>query len=721
MKPSFRFFLFASCLFALADAAHSQWIQTNGPMDIRINCFAVSPTNGTSNPNIFAGTNSGIYLSTNDGTNWTAMNNGLNYQVINSLLISGANIYAGTYGGVFLSTNNGSTWSNIGLTNEAVSSLAINDTNIFVGTWSGGIFLSTNNGASWQADTTGLNDYWINALAVSGTNIFAGSSSGVFLSTNNGVNWTAVNNGLTYNVGSSTYTCSSTCLAVNDTNIFAGTTNGLYLSTNNGTSWNAVNTGLNDNNKYVQSFVVSENKIFACTANFYFIILGQISYWQDGGVYLSTNNGLSWSKQMSNSIRTLAVSGNDILAGGTDGGVFLSKDDGSNWSVINNGFPQANVTALAISGTNIFAGTYTNGINLSTNNGTSWAAITDYYPSFYPTGFSVTAMATLDSSVFVSVYQTSNSVNHAGAHSTNNGARWIGEDPYVQSYASSDTGLYGVLSWGGGGLFHRNNYDSTWMRVPAAQNIMLRNCIAASGSNLLLGSDGVYLSTDYGASWSLIGLSDQYVSSIAISGTRIYAATNTDNTTPLTYSVYMSPDMGESWQIDTTGLTQNTINAFAVVGTNVFAGGTGVYLSAVDGKSWTNTGLQNMSVNSLTESKTNLYAGTTSGVWTIPLSELITDVKAKQNNFPTDYSLYQNYPNPFNPSTNISFNLPSKSFVKLKIFDLLGREVATIVSEEMSAGNHTRQWNAANMSSGVYFCRLEAGSFSQTKKLVLLR
>ena len=85
------------------------------------------------------------------------------------------------------------------------------------------------------------------------------------------------------------------------------------------------------------------------------------------------------------------------------------------------------------------------------------------------------------------------------------------------------------------------------------------------------------------------------------------------------------------------------------------------------------------------------------------------------------FNLSQNYPNPFNPSTSISFILPSRSFVSLKVFDLIGREVAIIVSEEMSAGSYSRQWNAANMSSGIYFYRLQAGSFTETKKLILLK
>jgi len=107
----------------------------------------------------------------------------------------------------------------------------------------------------------------------------------------------------------------------------------------------------------------------------------------------------------------------------------------------------------------------------------------------------------------------------------------------------------------------------------------------------------------------------------------------------------------------------------------------------------------------------------------------ITGVPVDNRNIPNNYSLSQNYPNPFNPSTTISFSLPSKSFVSLKVFDMIGREIATLASGELSAGTYTRQWNASNMSSGIYFYRLVAndihsgqhGKVIETKKLVLIR
>ena len=88
---------------------------------------------------------------------------------------------------------------------------------------------------------------------------------------------------------------------------------------------------------------------------------------------------------------------------------------------------------------------------------------------------------------------------------------------------------------------------------------------------------------------------------------------------------------------------------------------------------------------------------------------------------PKVFALNQNYPNPFNPSTTISFSLPRSGFTILKIFDLLGRDVETIVSEELAAGTYTRQWNASKISSGIYFYRLQSGSFITTKKLLLLK
>jgi hypothetical protein len=91
------------------------------------------------------------------------------------------------------------------------------------------------------------------------------------------------------------------------------------------------------------------------------------------------------------------------------------------------------------------------------------------------------------------------------------------------------------------------------------------------------------------------------------------------------------------------------------------------------------------------------------------------------------FELDQNYPNPFNPTTHFRFTVPeadaslAQRFVTLKVFDVLGKEVATLVNGEMNPGRYTLQWDAGNLPSGVYFYRLQAGHFAETKKLVLMK
>ena len=182
---------------------------------------------------------------------------------------------------------------------------------------------------------------------------------------------------------------------------------------------------------------------------------------------------------------------------------------------------------------------------------------------------------------------------------------------------------------------------------------------------------------------------------------------------------------GSSWTAIDSGLTNTNINALAVNGTSLFAGTNGgVYLSTNNGTSWTqvNANLTDTSVSSLAIMGTNLIAGTRgSGVWMRPLSEMITAVKSVKNQVPIQFRLDQNYPNPFNPITTINYSIPKTGQITLKVYDVLGKEIATLVNEEESSGNYHIQFNANRLASGVYFYRLHSGNFVMTKKLLLMK
>ncbi len=112
------------------------------------------------------------------------------------------------------------------------------------------------------------------------------------------------------------------------------------------------------------------------------------------------------------------------------------------------------------------------------------------------------------------------------------------------------------------------------------------------------------------------------------------------------------------------------------------------------------------------------------GDWADPIaaSELITGVKSDQKlNTSCDSQLFQNHPNPFNPITNVKYTVPKASYISIKIYNVLGKEVAVLVNEFKPVGNYEIEFNGKNLSSGIYFYKLQAGSYLETKKMVLLR
>ena len=331
------------------------------------------------------------------------------------------------------------------------------------------------------------------------------------------------------------------------------------------------------------------------------------------------------------------------------------------------------VSALAIDGSNLFAGT-PNGIFLSTNNGTGW---TDLNVLFGDTR----AFAISGANLFAGTY--------------------------------------------GGGVYRSTNNGTNWTQVNNGLTNYVVIAFVVSGTNIFAGtySSGVFLSTNSGSSWTEAnsGLMGNHIPSLTVYYTYLFAGSND--------GVFLSTNNGTSWI--PAGLQDTLVSALTFYGTNLFAGTSdilgnsgGVFLSNNNGINWTdvNSGLPNTGILALTISGTNLFAGTVnSGVWRRPLSEMITEVENERNEIPTQFSLTQNYPNPFNPSTKIRYSVPQSSNVKIKVFDILGNEIETLVNEEKLVGTYEITWSAQSLPSGVYFYKMQADGFVEAKKIILLR
>ena len=202
------------------------------------------------------------------------------------------------------------------------------------------------------------------------------------------------------------------------------------------------------------------------------------------------------------------------------------------------------------------------------------------------------------------------------------------------------------------------------------------------------------------------------------------------NLTSSTASILRSTEDSVSFSPVNNGLPSSQYSGQYILGTDsagyIFAvnDSSGIFHSTDNGNNWTpvNSGLSNIHTYSIAVSPTGyMFVGAGDGLVYRSSHSTITAVTRAEITLPQTFLLNQNYPNPFNPSTTISFSLPRQEFATLKIFDLMGREITTLISKNLAAGNYSLKWDAVNQPSGVYFYRLQAGQYSETRKLLLLK
>jgi photosystem II stability/assembly factor-like uncharacterized protein len=658
---------------------------------------------------------------------------------------SQGDIYAGAYpfwidySGLYRSTDNGDSWQKIETQVDDFEVYALyitKDDHIWVGTnYQGRIYLSTDNGKTWDNKASGYNtgECWTFGESKDGV-MFAGDAHGLQLyrSTDYGENWEF-----------SAY-LEPLAFATDSNNIvYAGTETGLYKTTDNGLTW--------IQNSILANIIVSS--ILIDTSNNIYCGTGYYNY--GDGVYYSSNGGEDWTHLGLDGMEVLSLardSEGNLFAGTNSDGLYFTSDMGQNWILYERGLYKKQIFRLKINQQNdIFIGSEDEGVFRSKNGGLSFEQVGLPISNLKDIVFSGDSLIFASTPSGVQKFdRESKKWNNIGLHHVES----VGISPSNILYASTyDDGFYLSTDFGGRwsitnltidtlfsaytiavlpdetilvatelNLRRSTDLGETWLPLPVNTSYDSRGiCINTNLDIWAVGWGGqdyiVYKSTDGGFTFSQIfsGIVRTDNNSLA-SFNNYIIITNTQ----FGGGFYISMDNGINWE----NITINNSNRSVYVqdNGNVFIGGSqGILFSDDFGENWINI---NDTISSFVlEIEEDINGKLFFGTWKEGLFEvdLITGIDDKIINIPNEYKLFQNYPNPFNSSTNIKYNLPIESNVKLKFFSILGEEILIENLGKHSQGEYEYIFNASSLPSGIYFYRLETDEFTSTRKMILLR
>ena len=501
-------------------------------------------------------------------------------------------------------------------------------------------------------------------------------------------------------------------------------------------------------------------------------------------IHFSTDKVIcQWTKVQTGltgeNVISLAIKSNgDIYAGTNTNGAYRSTDNGNSWvltlGILNNVYQVFSLASDAAG--YVYAGTYSVGLLRSTNDGVSWSNVTNGLPQNDVRVIAISPTGTFFASDYGSIYRSSDSGSSWALVRNSSG----GSSGGIQTITFSPSRVYagGSIDW----LYYSTNdgINWTWVGSSGLAHAPMTLAVNSSG-DVFAGTSGwgVYKSTNGGVNWvsSNTGLGNLYINTIVINSSDvIYAGT--------TGGVYVSTDNGSNWVSNNSGLTNTNIRsiAFDYLG-NVFVG---AFTAGDDGGLWKSVAVLPVELTSFTASvigskvklnwqtateinnygfeieravisnegrnllweKINFINGNgnsnspkiysyednnvNAGKYSYRLKQIDNDGQFEYSKaievdltLPAKFELSQNYPNPFNPSTSIQYAIAIRQFVQLKVYDVLGNEVATLVNEEKAPGNYEVEFQSSvgsrQLASGIYFYKLTAGEYLETKKMILIK
>ncbi|MGE5847066.1 MAG: T9SS type A sorting domain-containing protein, partial [Ignavibacteria bacterium] len=519
-------------------------------------------------------------------------------------------------------------------------------------------------------------------LMVNDSTILSGSlGDGLFISTDKGFTW---NNKILYE--------NIYCLLSYNSVIYAGTSSGIYFSSDSGLSWNNLgmtnkaiycieiknNLMLASTNKEIlrstnsgcnwEQFLPNEliNKINDITIN----DAGKIFIASDIGIFSSIDLGETWISQNQgvesiNNFFSILAFDNHIFVGTFDG-IYASSDNGINWEYRSKGIYQKIVYSIIKKGHDLFAGTI-NGLFKSIDLGVSW--IVCELDTFWVRGLATDSY----DNIFAGT-------NNGIFKSTDDGDSWTN----ITSFNAGGFNSFIVLP--NNYIFTGNHYSTnsgdSWYEI----NILNASTITNYKNELYAGTDmsGVYYSSDLGNTWESRGLNNLEIFSLSVNNDTVLVGINNAGNDPNPVGPYISFNKGSTWNDVGEGMENKSVLSFEF------------------------------------DEKGYLLAGTRTCLYRSK-NILTSFLEGQVRKTETKYILSQNYPNPFNPVTRIRYQLPERTFVSIKVYDNLGKEIALLVNEEKTAGEYSIEFDGSEFSSGVYFYSIAAGDFREVRKIILMK
>lgn len=677
---------------------------------------------------------------------------------------NGELLAASPHKGVFRSSDFGNSWNYLGLNGHFIISFGRNDSGIlFAGTWDRGVLRSTDSGVTWLDDGLGTSRI-LSIVSLKGDSLMASGSTGysnatLFLSSDGGRHWnTSALQHLPYSSQSMAYDGKSAVFVISggrilrsadfsqawDTLHVAGNSSfsmitvsdkgtvfvasnyydSLYLSLDSGENWTTLRTPPGE---YCRNVAIGQNNTLFVTTSL--------------GLFRSEDYGESWKICVPGIIPTsIRILESGTMVSGTETGVFISTDGGENWRNMSSGITLTSIILLQEIRGSIWAGvnggscdawcTTQRDIFFSSDRSQSWRRSSGWNQlSQYPVAlttfrdstlyfFTATGIHTSDDwgNCWSAMDTTFNSScgRIVDAHCTSNGVLFIVTT--CPGYRSAPSVSHVLRSVDGG---------RSWMGVKTFYNYSLTITSDESGV-IFIGTDGyirrgVYRSGDDGTTWEQVGLYHTNVLAlVAVRDSGILFASTNDG-------MYRSSNSGYDWtrisDLAPELLCMHRDGKRMAATNGGWNDSSGVWMSTDGGANWDtmNTGLPTKRITSLLYGSDGyLYAGTGDmGVFrTAPIQ---THVELGADRIPQEARLYQNFPAPFNPRTVIEYELPTSSFVRLSVHNLLGEEIAVLVDDRKEAGRHRVDFDGSNRPSGVYLYTLKVGTNVLRKKMVLVR